>query len=59
VADVDYMTLYYPNNKWAHQCQLAFAGEGRTTLIGGEKINVGWNDLEADEKLKFTTRACR
>jgi len=51
--DVAYMTLYFPekviahiNVNWLSQVKV------RTTLIGGEKRMVVWNDLEADEKVK-------
>ena len=35
-----------------HQRQLASPVKVRTTLIGGEKKMLVWNDLEADEKVK-------
>jgi predicted dehydrogenase len=53
VADVAYMTLYYPNNMIGHiNVNWLSPVKVRTTLIGGEKKMLVWNDLEADEKLK-------
>jgi predicted dehydrogenase len=53
VADVAYMTLYYPNNIIGHiNVNWLSPVKVRTTLIGGEKKMLVWNDLEADEKLK-------
>ena len=53
VADIAYMTLYYPNNMIAHiNVNWLSPVKVRTTLIGGEKKMLVWNDLEADEKLK-------
>lgn len=53
VADVAYMTLYYPNNMIGHiNVNWLSPVKLRTTLIGGEKKMLVWNDLEADEKLK-------
>jgi predicted dehydrogenase len=54
VADVAYMTLYYPNNIIGHiNVNWLSPVKVRTTLIGGEKKMLVWNDLEADEKLKI------
>ena len=51
--DVAYMTLYFPDNVIAHiNVNWLSPVKVRTTLIGGEKRMVVWNDLEADEKLK-------
>ena len=36
----------------AHQCNWLSPVKVRTTLIGGEKKMLVWNDLEADEKIK-------
>ena len=47
------MTLYFPDNVIAHiNVNWLSPVKVRTTLIGGEKRMVVWNDLEADEKLK-------
>lgn len=55
--DVAYMTLYFPDNIIAHvNVNWLSPVKVRTTLIGGEKRMVVWNDLEADEKLKLYDR---
>jgi predicted dehydrogenase len=47
------MTLYYPEKVIAHiNVNWLSPVKVRTTLIGGEKRMLVWNDLEADEKLK-------
>ncbi|MGH9534143.1 MAG: Gfo/Idh/MocA family protein [Terriglobales bacterium] len=52
-ADVAYLTAYYPENVIAHiNVNWLSPVKVRTTLIGGEKKMVVWNDLEADEKVK-------
>ena len=52
-ADIAFMTLYYPNNVIGHiNVNWLSPVKIRTTLIGGEKRMLVWNDLEADEKLK-------
>ncbi len=51
--DVAYMTLYFPNKVIAHiNVNWLSPVKVRTTLIGGEKKMLVWNDLEADEKIK-------
>jgi predicted dehydrogenase len=51
--DVAYMTVYYPDNVIAHiNVNWLSPVKVRTTLIGGEKRMLVWNDLEADEKVK-------
>ena len=53
VADIAFMTLYYPNNIIGHiNVNWLSPVKVRMTLIGGEKKMLVWNDLEADEKLK-------
>src|SRR5580704_12306245 len=53
VADIAFMTLYYTNNMIGHiNVNWLSPVKVRTTLIGGEKKMLVWNDLEADEKLK-------
>jgi predicted dehydrogenase len=53
VADVAYLTFYYPKNIIAHiNVNWLSPVKVRTTLIGGEKKMLVWNDLEADEKIK-------
>ena len=52
--DVAYMTLYFPDKIIAHiNVNWLSPVKVRTTLIGGEKRMVVWNDLEADEKLRI------
>jgi len=52
LEDLAYITVYFPkmlahiNVNWLSPVKV------RTTLIGGEKKMVLWNDLEADEKVK-------
>src|SRR6202021_2810635 len=54
VADIAFMTLYYPGNMIGHiNVNWLSPVKVRTTLIGGEKKMLVWNDLEADEKLKI------
>jgi predicted dehydrogenase len=55
--DVAYMTLYFPEQVIAHiNVNWLSPVKVRTTLIGGEKRMVVWNDLEADEKVKVYDR---
>jgi predicted dehydrogenase len=52
-ADVAFMTIYFPNNTIAHiNVNWLSPVKIRTTLIGGEKKMLVWNDLDADEKVK-------
>ena len=47
------MTLYFSNKLIAHvNVNWLSPVKVRTTLIGGEKKMLVWNDLEADEKIK-------
>jgi predicted dehydrogenase len=51
--DVAFMTLYFPENVIAHiNVNWLSPVKVRTTLIGGEKRMLVWNDLENDEKVK-------
>ncbi len=51
--DVAFMTLYFPNKIIAHiNVNWLSPVKVRTTLIGGEKRMIVWNDLEVDEKVK-------
>ena len=51
--DVAFMTVYFPDKIIAHfNVNWLSPVKVRTTLIGGEKKMVVWNDLEADEKIK-------
>ena len=60
LTDVAYITAYYPNNVIAHiNVNWLSPVKVRTTLIGGEKRMVVWNDLEADEKIKVYDRGAQ
>jgi predicted dehydrogenase len=51
--DVAYMTLYFPEKVIAHiNVNWLSPVKIRTTLMGGEKRMLVWNDLDADEKVK-------
>jgi predicted dehydrogenase len=51
--DLAYITVYYSDQMIAHfNVNWLSPVKVRTTLIGGEKQMLVWNDLEADEKLK-------
>ncbi|HLH30143.1 MAG TPA: Gfo/Idh/MocA family oxidoreductase, partial [Terriglobia bacterium] len=51
--DVAYLTVYYGDRMIAHvNVNWLSPVKVRTTLIGGEKKMLVWNDLEADEKIR-------
>jgi predicted dehydrogenase len=53
-VDVAFLTIYFPDNIIAHiNVNWLSPVKVRTTLIGGEKKMLVWNDLEADEKIKI------
>ncbi|MGC1584056.1 MAG: Gfo/Idh/MocA family oxidoreductase [Candidatus Acidiferrales bacterium] len=53
VEDVAFMTIYFPRNVIAHiNVNWLSPVKIRTTLIGGQKKMVVWNDLVADEKVR-------
>lgn len=53
LADLAFITVYFPNKVVAHiNVNWLSPVKVRTTLIGGEKKMLVWNDLEADEKIK-------
>jgi len=53
LEDIAYLTFYYPGNIIAHiNVNWLSPVKVRTTLIGGEKKMLVWNDLEPDEKIK-------
>src|SRR6266851_7247861 len=53
VEDVAYITIYFPRNVIAHiNVNWLSPVKIRTTLIGGQKKMVVWNDLVADEKVR-------
>jgi predicted dehydrogenase len=52
-VDIAFLTIYFPDNVVAHiNVNWLSPVKVRTTLIGGEKKMLVWNDLEADEKIK-------
>ncbi len=54
LEDVAYLTFYYDHNIIAHiNVNWLSPVKVRTTLIGGEKKMLVWNDLEPDEKIKI------
>src|SRR5450755_1694111 len=54
LEDIAFITAYYPDKMIAHvNVNWISPVKVRTTLIGGEKKRLVWNDLEADEKLKI------
>jgi predicted dehydrogenase len=53
LEDIAFITAYFPNNVIGHiNVNWLSPVKIRTTLIGGEKKMLVWNDLEADEKLR-------
>ena len=53
VVDVAFITIYFPGNTIAHvNVNWLSPVKIRTTLIGGKKKMLVWNDLEPDEKIK-------
>src|ERR1039457_3494977 len=53
-ADVAFITVYFPDKIIAHiNVNWLSPVKVRTTLIGGEKKMLVWNDLDADEKVKI------
>ena len=58
--DVAFMTVYFPEKVIAHiNVNWLSPVKVRTTLIGGEKRMLVWNDLEADEKVKVYDKGVR
>jgi predicted dehydrogenase len=54
LADMAYITLYFPNNVIAHiNVNWLSPVKVRTTLIGGQRKMLVWNDLEPAEKIKL------
>ena len=54
MEDVAYITLYFPNHLIAHiNVNWLSPVKVRTTLIGGKKKMLVWNDLDPDEKIKI------
>jgi predicted dehydrogenase len=54
LEDIAYITLYFPNRVTAHiNVNWLSPVKVRTTLLGGEKKMLVWNDLEPTEKVKL------
>jgi predicted dehydrogenase len=54
LEDIAFITLYFPEKVIAHiNVNWLSPVKVRTTLVGGEKKMLVWNDLEADEKIKI------
>jgi predicted dehydrogenase len=54
LEDVAFITVYFPQNVIAHiNVNWLSPVKVRTTLIGGEKRMLVWNDLEPDEKIRI------
>ena len=52
--NIAYVTVYFPNNMIAHfNVNWTSPVKLRSTLIGGDKKMLVWNDLESDEKIKI------
>jgi predicted dehydrogenase len=53
LEDIAYLTIYFPDNMIAHiNVNWMSPVKVRTTLIGGQKKMLVWNDLSSDEKIK-------
>ena len=53
LEDVAYITIYFPSNVIAHlNVNWLSPVKIRTTLIGGQKKMLVWNDLVSDEKIR-------
>ena len=54
LEDIAYLTFYYPKNVLAHiNVNWLSPVKIRTTLIGGRRKMLVWNDLDPDEKIKI------
>lgn len=54
LEDIAYVTVYFENNLIAHfNVNWLSPVKIRSTLIGGHKKMLVWNDLESDEKIKI------
>jgi predicted dehydrogenase len=57
LEDVAFITIYFPEKMIAHiNVNWLSPVKVRSTLIGGERRMLVWNDLEADEKIKVYDR---
>lgn len=53
LEDIAYLTVFFPDKMIAHfNVNWMSPVKVRTTLIGGDKKMIVWNDLEPDEKIK-------
>ena len=60
LADVGFITVYFPGNVIAHvNVNWLSPVKVRTTLIGGEQKMLVWNDLDPDEKIKVYDRGVK
>lgn len=60
VEDVAFITVYFPDKLIAHvNVNWLSPVKVRTTLVGGSKKMLMWNDLESDEKVKVYDRGVR
>jgi predicted dehydrogenase len=60
VEDIAFITAYYPNKLIAHvNVNWLSPVKVRTTLVGGNKKMLMWNDLESDEKIRVYDRGVR
>lgn len=58
--DMAYITIFYPDKLIAHiSVNWLSPVKVRTTLLGGEKKMLVWNDLEADEKIRVYDKGVR
>lgn len=58
--DVAFITVLFPHHIIAHiNVSWLSPVKVRTTLVGGEKKMIVWNDLEADEKIKVYDRGVK
>jgi predicted dehydrogenase len=57
VEDIAFITVYHSSNLIAHlNVNWLSPVKVRTTLVGGDKKMLMWNDLESDEKIKVYDR---
>ena len=57
VEDMAFLTIYYPGRLIAHvNVNWLSPVKVRSTLLGGDKKMLIWNDLESDEKIKIYDR---
>jgi len=60
VEDIAFITVYYSDKLIAHvNVNWLSPVKVRTTLVGGDKKMLMWNDLESDEKIKIYDRGVR